>query len=115
MEHYALLLSIVKTITVLVGGAFLVVAIRAYRKHRTRALLVLIVAIALLTTAAAAEGFAREVMRLDPDLAHLIEAVFTLAAYAVLLYSALVPDRRRFHVSRGETDPEADGRPPDGT
>ncbi|MBW3583554.1 MAG: hypothetical protein KY455_10695 [Euryarchaeota archaeon] len=95
MEHvYILILTILKIISVSLGAIFLFFTYRAYRKHASRPLLVLMVAILLMVLAAVAEGAAFQVLGFALEQAHVIEAVFTLAAFAVLVWSILVPHRK---------------------
>ncbi len=90
MEHgVILILTILKALTVLAGAIFLSFTLRAYLKHRARAMLVLLVAIALMTGAAVAEGIAVQVLGLELAGAHIVEAVFTLAAFVVLVMSVI--------------------------
>ncbi len=62
---------------------------RAYLKHRSRSMLVLLVAIALMVAAAVAEGASLQILGLKLDEAHVVEAVLTMAAFGVLVYSVL--------------------------
>jgi hypothetical protein len=87
MDVQILLLSALKTVTVLFGAAFLWITWRAHRRTPNRGLLVLFVAVVLMTVAAVAEGLAYQALGLSLDQAHVIEAVFTLAGFAVLLGS----------------------------
>ncbi len=90
MEHEVILvLTILKGLTVLAGGTFVILTLRAYLKHRAPAMLVLLIAIALMTTAALAEGVAVQFFRLELAAAHIVEAVFTLAAFVVLVMSVV--------------------------
>lgn len=84
-----LLLGLIKTATVAFGLVFLVITLRAYRRNPNRGLLFLLVAVALMTTAAVAEGLAFQAAGLSLDQAHIIEAIFTLAAFAVFVASVV--------------------------
>ena len=94
MQHYELIQYILRIISITLGAVFLFFTLRAYLKHRTRPMLVLMVAIVLMIMASASEGAATQVLGLNLDQAHVIEAVFTLSAFAVLVWSILVPHRR---------------------
>ncbi len=84
MADSILLLSIIKILTVALGAVFLGITWRAYRRQPNRGMLVLFVAVVLMTVAAVAEGLA---LGLSLDEAHIIEGLFTLAGFAVLVYS----------------------------
>ncbi len=88
-SDFILTLTTLKALTVLAGAIFLSFALRAYLKHRARAMLVLLVAIALMTAAAVAEGLAIQVLGLELGAAHVIEASFTLAAFVILVLSVI--------------------------
>lgn len=87
LNPYETTLTVLKIATVLFGLVFLYYTLRAYRKHRARSMLILFVAVGLMTAAAVAEGVAFAVLGLSLEQAHIVEAVFTLAAFAVLVYS----------------------------
>lgn len=74
----------------LIGIAFFVIVVRAYRRTGARSMFVLGLATALLTIASLAEGAALRFLGADAlDTAHLIESVLFLAAFSVLLWSVL--------------------------
>lgn len=87
MVDEILLLSIIKIATVVLGAVFLGITWRAYRRQPNRGLLVLFIAVVLMTVAAVAEGLAFRAIGLSLDQAHIIEALFTVAGFAVLVYS----------------------------
>ncbi len=90
MEHEILLtLTILKVLTVALGGVFLWFTVRAYIKHRARGMLVLSLAVGLMTFAAVTEGAALQVFGASRDVAHALEAAITLAAFAVLVLSVI--------------------------
>lgn len=80
-------LLVLRAATILVGAAFLVVTSQAYRKHRSRALLVLGVAIALMVLGAGVELVAYLVFGASLGTAEVLEASVTLLAFLVLLAS----------------------------
>lgn len=104
MEHTITILTILKLLTVALGAVFIAISTRAYLKHRARSMLTLTVAIALMTGAAVAEGLAFQFIGLSLDEAHIIEAVFTLAAFTVLVLSIAFPTRRRARRRAAERD-----------
>lgn len=87
MADPILLLSAIKIVTVALGAVFLGITLRAYRRQPNRGLLVLFMAVGLLTVSAVAEGLAFQALGLSLDQAHVIEGLFTLAGFAVLVYS----------------------------
>lgn len=82
-----LLLSVIKIITVALGAVFLWITWRAYRRQPNRGMLVLFAAVVLMTIGAVAEGLAFRAVGLSLDQAHIIEGLFSLAGFAVLVYS----------------------------
>ncbi len=84
---YVLVLSLIKVITVLVGVVFLYITGKAYAKTRSRSMAILFVAVGLMVLAAVAEGAAFQILGLSLDESHVVEAVVTLAAFMVFLYS----------------------------
>ena len=104
MEHEVFwVLTALKVLTVAAGAWFLWVAVRAYRRHRTRSLGILIMAVGLMTAASVSEGAALQAFGLPLDQAHILEAVFMLAAFLVLLWSVLAPGRQRAVVQQDAT------------
>lgn len=95
------ILSALKIATVAAGLVFLTWAGKAYLKHRTRNMATLVLAVSLLTLAAISEGIAFEFLGFPLDLAHILEAVFTLAGFLVLVASVLVAK-----LQTAELDPE---------
>lgn len=87
MVDEILLLSAIKIVTVALGAVFLAITWRAYRRAPNPGMLVLFAAVVLMTVAAVAEGLAFQALGLSLDQAHVIEALFTLAGFAVLVYS----------------------------
>ncbi len=87
MADSILLLSVIKIVTVVLGSVFLGITWRANRRQPNRGLLMLFLAVVLMTVGAVAEGLAFRAVGLSLDQAHLIEGLFTLAGFAVLVYS----------------------------
>lgn len=86
-------LTVLKLFTVALGGMFLWYAGRAYLKTRSRQMLVLVAAVVLLTFSAIVEGLGYQLLNLGRDEGHVVEAGFTLAAFAVLVASLFVRHR----------------------
>lgn len=110
MEHEVLLsLSAIKVVTAILGIAFLVVAWRAYRKHASRPLLVLTMAVFLLTLAVLTEGFLFTVLGWDLAAAHVGEGLVTLVAFATLVYSLFAREVRTTELGPEEVDLDVPG------
>ena len=84
-----LILGLIKVLTVALGLMFLLITLRAYRRNPNPGLFFLLIAVGLMTVAAVAEGLAFQAAGLSLDEAHVIEAVFTLAAFAVFVASVV--------------------------
>lgn len=80
-------LSAIKTVTVLLGLVVIYLGAKAWRASGRRPLFWLTAGMALMTLGAVAEGIAFQGLGLDLDASHIIEGFFTLAAFAVLVYS----------------------------
>lgn len=105
MAEPILILSALKIVTVLAGIVFLAWAGKAYLKHRTRNMAALVLAVALLTLAAVSEGIAFQVLGFPLADAHIVEAVFTLAGFLVLVVSALVASLQRAELGPPDEEP----------
>lgn len=92
-NDFALLLSALRLVIVLLGFTFLVVASRATRRHRSRGLLVLSVAVALLTLGMLWEAFSVQFLGWTETAAHIVEAFIMAVSLMVLVYSLIVPER----------------------
>lgn len=80
-------LAILRGATVVAGTIFLVFTAQAYHKHRSRSLLMLASAIALMVVAVLAEGVAFFLFGASLGVAETVEAGITLVAFLVLLWS----------------------------
>lgn len=89
MTLFITVLSILKILTVLAGSIFLFVTWKAYLKSRSRSMLMLFGAVSLLVLAAILEGAALQILGVTMEQARLVEAVVSLLAFLVLLYSVL--------------------------
>lgn len=82
-----LALSALKLVTILLGFVIVYLGAKAYRKSHRRPLLLLTIGMGVMTLGAIAEGAAYQGLNLGLDQAHLVEAVVTLVAFAILVYS----------------------------
>lgn len=85
-----LVLSILKTITVALGFVVVYLGVKSYRATRKRPIFLLTLAMAIMTLGAISEGLAFQGLHWTLEQSHLVEAVVTLAAFAVLVYSLYV-------------------------
>lgn len=79
-------LSVIKLITIVLGFVIVYLGTKAYRNTRRKPLLWLTVGMAVMTLGAITEGAVYQGYG-SLDLAHLVEAVITLIAFGVLIYS----------------------------
>lgn len=90
MEHTILLLTVLRVAALLCATVFLFFTGRAWLRTRSRGMATLFVAVGLLAAGVLAEGAALQGLGLSLDAAHLIESVFLLAGFLVLMLSVLV-------------------------
>lgn len=83
------LLLILRSAAFLIGGGFLYFTYRAYRNHRTRSMLILMIAVGLWMISIVAEGFALQGLGLSIDQAHVLESIVMIVASLFLLLSVL--------------------------
>lgn len=82
-----LILVGLKAVTVVLGFIIVYLGAKAYRSTRRKPLLWLTVGMAVMTLGAISEGAAFQGLRWSLGESHLFEAVVTLVAFAVLVYS----------------------------
>ncbi len=83
-----IIVTTLKSATILIGFALIAIASRAYFKSGVSALLTLAAAVGLLTVGVFAEAMALNAFGLTMDQAHVLEAVFTFSGFAVFFWSA---------------------------
>jgi hypothetical protein len=83
-------LSALKLVTVLLGFVIIYLGWKAYRTSRRKPLFWLTVGMAIMTLGAISEGAAFQGLQWTIEQSHLFEAVVTLIAFAVLVYSLYV-------------------------
>ncbi len=83
------ILLILRLIGFALGGAFLYITAQAYRRQRSRSIMVLMIAIALWMASIVAEGFAITGLGLSIDQAHILESIVMIVASLFLLLSVL--------------------------
>ncbi|WP_122089559.1 DUF7521 family protein [Halalkalicoccus subterraneus] len=89
-EWVTIALVVVKTLTVVAGGAVTYFAYRASRRTRSRSLGFLAAGFALVTLGSALAGFAFEILDVWLGLGVLVEGLFVLAGFSLIAYSLLV-------------------------
>lgn len=82
-----LVLSILKLVTVVLGFVIVYLGLKAYRSSRRKPLLYLTIGMLVMTLGAISEGLAFQGLDWDLNQSHLFEAVVTLVAFAILVYS----------------------------
>lgn len=87
MVDTILVLSVVKTITVLLGFVIMYLGWKAYSKTRATHLFWLVMGMGLMTLGAISEGVAFQGLGWTLDQSHVLEAVVTLGGFGVLVYS----------------------------
>lgn len=89
-EWVTIALIVVKTLTVIAGGAVTYFAYRAYRRTLSRSLGFLAAGFALVTLGSALAGFAFEILDVWLGLGVLVEGLFVLAGFSLIAYSLLI-------------------------
>lgn len=105
-----LILSALKLVTVLLGFVIVALAWRAFRSTGRKPFMWLAIGLGLMTIGAIAEGAAFQGLDLSLDESHVIEAVFTLAAFGVLVYSLFARDTPR--TESHPVEPTGESAPP---
>lgn len=82
-----LILSILKAVTVVLGFVVVFLGAKAFRASRRRPILWLTIGLAVMTLGAISEGLAFQGLGWTLAASHLFEAVVTLGAFGVLVYS----------------------------
>ena len=82
-----LLLSAIKLVTVVLGVVIVYLGAKAYRATRRKPILWLTVGMAIMTLGAISEGLAYQGLDWGLDQSHVFEAIVTLVAFGVLVYS----------------------------
>lgn len=123
MEHittdiWLVILSALKILTLVFGATFVVYALRAWLKHRTRSMILLAFAIGILTVAIFTEGVVFWLTGGNLDAAHIVEAAIALIGFVVLLSSVVVARKdqsRRARVAQTPHEWEDEEEPAAGT
>lgn len=81
---------VLKTLTLLLGGVITFYSYRAYRRTAARSLRALALGFGSVTLGAFLAGIVDQLIAVDPDLALVVESLFTTAGFAIILYSLYV-------------------------
>lgn len=87
VESTEVVLSVIKLFTVVLGVVVVYLGWKAYRQTRRKPLLWLTVGMGIMTLGAISEGIAFQGLGWAIERSHVFEAVVTLIAFAVLVYS----------------------------
>jgi len=90
LTRFELMLSVLKLVTVILGGYIVLLGLRAYKKAPSRSILLMTVAIATLSMGAISEGVAGKGWGWDLAPSHLFEAIVTLVGFVFLVMSVRV-------------------------
>lgn len=85
-----LALSAIKLVTVALGVVVVLLGTKAYRASRRKPLLWLTVGMGVMTLGAVSEGLAYQGLHWSLAESHIVEAVVTLMAFGLLVYSLYV-------------------------
>ena len=89
-QNTIILLSALKLVTIVLGFVIVYLGLRAWRSTRRKPVLWLTIGIGIMTLGAISEGAAYQGLRWTIEQSHVVEAVVTLVAFAVLVYSLYV-------------------------
>lgn len=82
-----LALGALRTVTALLGAVIVAFALKAYRRSRRRTLLFFTSGVGVVTVGFALEGLAFQLLGFPLELVSALEAVFTLVAFGLLVFS----------------------------
>lgn len=86
-EPTTLALSVLKLVTVAMGLLVIYLGFKAFRASRRKPILWLTIGMAIMTLGAISEGLAFQGLGWSLESSHLFEAIVTLIAFGVLVYS----------------------------
>jgi divalent metal cation (Fe/Co/Zn/Cd) transporter len=81
---------VLKTLTLVLGGVITLYSYRAYRRTASRALRALAFGFGSVTLGAFLAGVVDQLIAVDPDLALVVESLFTTTGFAIILYSLYI-------------------------
>lgn len=81
---------VLKTLTLVLGGSITFYAFKAYRRTASSALRALALGFGTVTLGALLAGIVDQLLPLDPNLALVVESLFTTVGFGIILYSLYV-------------------------
>lgn len=81
------LIAVVKSITLLLGGSITYFAFKAYRRTHEQSLLALAVGFGVITVGAFFAGIVDQILPMPGSIAILVEGVFTAVGFAIIFSS----------------------------
>ncbi|MFC7157435.1 hypothetical protein ACFQPA_18560 [Halomarina halobia] len=88
--HVTAAVTVLKTLTLLLGGSITYYSYGAYRRTDAPALRALAVGFGVVTLGALLAGIVDQLLPLDPNLALAVESTFTTIGFGAILYSLYV-------------------------
>ncbi|GAD53892.1 hypotheical protein [Halarchaeum acidiphilum MH1-52-1] len=86
------LVTLLKTVTLLLGGAITYFAYEASLRTRSHSIRMLAAGFGIVTVGALLAGIVDTLLHVDPLLALVVESAFTVIGFAVILYSLYAED-----------------------
>lgn len=90
MTHIATLITVLKTLGLLLGGLITYFSFKAYRRTGSPALRALAIGFGVVALGAVFAGVIDQVVPLQRNVALLIDSLFTTVGFAIILYSLYV-------------------------
>jgi hypothetical protein len=88
--HVTTVVTVLKTLTLVLGGLITLYAYRAYRRTGAPPLRYLAIGFGTVTIGALLAGVLDQFVPVDPNVALATESLFTTAGFAIILYSLYV-------------------------
>lgn len=89
-QHITTAVLVLKTLTLILGGVITFYSYRAYRRTASSALRALALGFGIVTLGAFLAGVVDQLIAVDPDIALVVESLFTTVGFAIILYSLYV-------------------------
>jgi hypothetical protein len=89
-QHITTAVLVLKTLTLVLGGVITFYSYRAYRRTASRALQALALGFGIVTLGALFAGIVDQLIAVEPDLALVVESLFSTVGFAIILYSLYV-------------------------
>ena len=89
-QHITTAVLVLKTLTLVLGGMITYYSYRAYRRTASRALRALALGFGIVTLGALFAGIVDQLVAVNPNLALVVESLFTTIGFAIILYSLYI-------------------------